>query len=152
MDDMSPGKSPSEVKSQEEIQAWLVGQVAALTFAEPSKIDINAPFNSYGLSSWDAVMLSGDLEEWLNCRLSPTLVYEYPTIAALAEHLGNQSNQQPVGKDVANVQAARAEHDNLHITTPSPSRDERLADIEQISDDEAEALLLDQLNKLNQKK
>jgi acyl carrier protein len=152
MDDMSPGKSPSEDKSQEEIQAWLVGQVAALTFAESSKIDVNAPFNSYGLSSRDAVMLSGDLEEWLNRRLSPTLVYEYPTIAALAEHLGNQSNQQPVGMDEANVQNARVEPDNLYHAVPELSRDERLADIEQISDDEAEALLLEQLNKLNQKK
>lgn len=32
-------------------------------------------------------MLSGDLEEWLERRLSPTVVYQYPTIAALAEHL-----------------------------------------------------------------
>lgn len=152
MENMSPGKSPSEDKNQEEIQAWLVGQVAALTFVEPSKVDVNAPFNSYGLSSRDAVMLSGDLEEWLNRRLSPTLVYEYPTITALAEHLGNQSNQQLVGMDEVNIQNAQVEPDNMYHTVPEPSRDERLADIEQISDDEAEALLLEQLNKLNQKK
>lgn len=79
----SLGKSPAE------IQEWLVNQVASLLFVDPKTIDPQASFNSFGLSSRDAVMLSGDLEEWLDRRFSPTLVYEYPTIAVLTEFLAS---------------------------------------------------------------
>ncbi|HLP60676.1 MAG TPA: beta-ketoacyl synthase N-terminal-like domain-containing protein, partial [Candidatus Deferrimicrobium sp.] len=75
----SPGKN--------EIQNWLITQIAGYLALEPSSIDINAPFTSYGLASRDAVILSGDLENWLNCRLSPTLLYEYPNIESLSQYL-----------------------------------------------------------------
>ena len=50
-----------------------------------------ANFDSYGLGSKDAVALSGDLETWLGCRLSPTLLYQYPTSEALARYLAGTS-------------------------------------------------------------
>jgi acyl carrier protein len=131
------------LKSKEEIQAWLVSQVAGLLYVEPTEIDVQASFNSYGLSSRDAVMLSGDLEEWLDRRLSPTLVYEYPTILALTNYLSSL------------VLAPAALHDSVQLstsrgsTTNQASTDEsRLADLEQLSEAEAEALLLEQLNRL----
>jgi acyl carrier protein len=34
-----------------------------------------------------AIGLTGDLEDWLGTRLDPTLLYDYPTVAALAKHL-----------------------------------------------------------------
>jgi hypothetical protein len=40
-----------------------------------------------------AVALSGKLEEWLGRRLSPTLIYNYPTIAALANHLAGEARR-----------------------------------------------------------
>jgi len=149
MDQALQGNTQNAVKSQEEIQVWLVNQVSGLIFMEPDLIDVHAPFNGYGLSSRDAVMLSGDLEEWLNCRLSPTLVYEYPSISALAEHLGNHSNQNPNG-EMRNQLAANQPGlaDPRSSAPPSASLEERLTNLEQLSDDEAEALLLEQLNKL----
>ena len=37
-----------------------------------------------------AVGLAGELEDWLGRPLSPTLVYEHPTIEALARHLAGE--------------------------------------------------------------
>lgn len=144
-------------KNREEIQVWLVEQVAGLLYVDPKTIDVTMSFNSFGLSSRDAVMLSGDLEEWLDRRLSPTLLYEYPTITELAVYLSSEqdvkitdavtldpSNQEPDGSGP--VQAVQFDG------TPAAEQalNLRLADLEQLSDDEAEALLLDKLNKLRQ--
>ena len=43
----------------------------------------------FGLDSAAAVGITGELEQWLGRRLSPTLVYSYPTIATLAHHIKN---------------------------------------------------------------
>jgi amino acid adenylation domain-containing protein len=71
------------------IQAWLAAQIADLLAIDVDEIDGQASFESFGLSSREAVALSGDLEEWLGRRLSPTLVYEYPSIVTLADYLAN---------------------------------------------------------------
>ena len=96
-------------KKKDEIQFWLVEQIAGLLYLDQQQIDTRATFNSYGLSSRDAVMLSGDLEEWLERRLSPTLVYEYPTINSLAEYLA-----QPE----ATVRAYSADSDHIEPNAP----------------------------------
>ncbi len=131
----SLGKSPAE------IQEWLINQVASLLYVDPKTINPQASFNSFGLSSRDAVMLSGDLEEWLDRRFSPTLVYEYPTIAALTEFLASSQALRPV-----RIENPPAEAE------PKAALEERLADLEQLSDDEAEAMLLERLNKLTEKR
>src|SRR5947199_8940441 len=85
-----------EVKKQlpaaEAIQAWLVSQLSEVLGVEPQDIDIQEPFTNYGLTSRDAVGLSGDLEDWLGRELSPTLAYEYPTIESLARHLAGEAD------------------------------------------------------------
>lgn len=72
------------------IQDWLVAQLSRVLQVEPQAIDIREPFTNYGLTSVDAVGLSGDLEEWLGLSLSPTLAYDYPTIETLARHLAGE--------------------------------------------------------------
>ncbi len=72
------------------IQDWLVAQLSNVLHIELQDIDIREPFTSYGLTSVDAVSLSGDLEEWLGLSLSPTLAYDYPNIEALARHLAGE--------------------------------------------------------------
>ena len=39
--------------------------------------------------------ISGDLEEWLGTRLSPTLLYDHPSIEALSRHLGGTAPEPP---------------------------------------------------------
>jgi len=73
--------------TEDDIQAWLIEKITAMDDVDAASVDIREPFSSYGLTSRAAVGLSGDLEEWLGRRLSPALVYEHPTIEALARHL-----------------------------------------------------------------
>lgn len=82
------------VLNTREIQDWLIAQIAALLHIAPDTIDIQESFTNYGLSSRDVVTLSGDLEELLGRRLSPTLAYEYPSVLALAQHLTEQQESQ----------------------------------------------------------
>ena len=70
-----------------EIQAWLIARIADTLRLKPSDIDVHKPFDSYGMSSTEAVILSGDLEELLGSKLSPTLIYDYPSIAVLSPFL-----------------------------------------------------------------
>jgi polyketide synthase 12 len=76
--------------SAEEIRSWLVAKVAELLHIAPCEVDVRQPFAGFGLSSVQAVSLSGELEDWLRRRLSPTLVFEYPTIEALASYLAGE--------------------------------------------------------------
>ncbi|MEC4805692.1 MAG: hybrid fatty acyl-AMP ligase/type I polyketide synthase [Jaaginema sp. PMC 1079.18] len=76
---------------QQQLQAWLIQQVADQLGIEPGIVDPQQPFAYYGLDSVAAVRLTGELEEWLERSLSPTLAYDYPTIAAMAAYLsGNE--------------------------------------------------------------
>ena len=81
-----------EPPTAEDIQLWLVAKVAELVTVDPDEIDITEPFARFGLDSIAAAGLSGDLEDWLDRRLPPTLVWDYPTIELLAQHLAAGSD------------------------------------------------------------
>jgi acyl carrier protein len=74
-------------KDREAIQAWLIKKVSAALSISSDDIDPRETFASFGLDSRTAVSLSGDLERWLGRRLPPTLVWDYPSIDELAQHL-----------------------------------------------------------------
>ncbi|KAB8330057.1 type I polyketide synthase [Scytonema tolypothrichoides VB-61278] len=82
--------------SQEAIKAWLISKISN-QLACSDEIDIRQPLVQYGLSSLAAVGISGELQEWLGRELSPTLLYDYPTIESLTQHLAGletRVNQQ----------------------------------------------------------
>ncbi|EAZ89249.1 acyl carrier protein [Crocosphaera chwakensis] len=70
-----------------EIQSWLMSKLAELLEVDPNQLDITVPFESYGLDSESAIVLSGELQDWLKCDLEPTLLFDYPTIEAVSEYL-----------------------------------------------------------------
>lgn len=78
---------PPDCLSVSELQTWMVTYVAHLLDIHPDLVDTTLPFDRYGLDSSAAVGMTGDLEDWLGIELDPTLLYDYPTIAALAQHL-----------------------------------------------------------------
>ena len=75
------------------IQDWLRENIANRLGLTATEIDIEQPFVNYGLDSVEAVRLTADLEDWLNCKLSPTLAYDYPNIKTLSEFLGEQNTK-----------------------------------------------------------
>lgn len=73
--------------SAQDLRIWLREWVASTTGLPPEEVTDDRPLESLGLSSRDAVLLSGELERLLGTRLDATIVYEHPTIASLAQRL-----------------------------------------------------------------
>lgn len=73
-----------------EIQAWIASYLAQLLEIESDEVDTAIPFDQYGLDSAAAVGMTGDMEDWLGHKLDPTLLYDYPTVDALARHLAEE--------------------------------------------------------------
>lgn len=78
-----------------DIRDWLVQRIAALKNVDEESIDIKKAFTEYGLSSLEAVSLSGDLEELVGLRISPTIVFDYPSISSLSEYLSSPRMDSP---------------------------------------------------------
>jgi acyl carrier protein len=74
-------------RSEDALRKWLVSYLAKRLDVTPEEIDPDKGFDVDGLGSSDAVSLTGDLEDLLGRRLSPTLPFNYPTVAQLASHL-----------------------------------------------------------------
>lgn len=75
-----------------EIQDWIVAYLADLLEIEPDEVDVTISFDRYGLDSSAAVGMTGDLETWLGKELDPTLLYDYPTVEALVQHISLQNS------------------------------------------------------------
>ena len=90
----------SSASRAEAIQGWLIDKLAEVLEIEPNQIDVAQDFEEYGLESAEAINLSGDLEDYLGCRLPPTLLWDYQNIESLAQYLasGNLSTQTGTSK------------------------------------------------------
>ena len=77
----------TEPPTEDAIRSWLIANIASVVNMDPASIDVQQTFDHYGLDSLQAVSLSGDLETWLSREISPTVVWDYPTVEQLAQHL-----------------------------------------------------------------
>jgi acyl carrier protein len=75
------------MRSSREIQDWIIAWVAREARMKPEDIDVQEAFVNLGLSSRQAVLLAGELEDWLGRKLPTSLVWDHPNIAKLADHL-----------------------------------------------------------------
>ncbi len=123
--------SPAEVRSQ--LSNYLAQQIAKILGISPITIDPQQGLSELGLDSLTAIELCNLLQSHLGCRLSATLLFDYPTIAALTEYLAQQ-----IGATSAMVQPDLVQENNLSETMA----------IDQLSEEEAEALLLAELDRL----
>lgn len=73
-----------------EIERWLLERLEARLGADAEEVDRHMPFSYYGLTSIDAVVLAGELQDWLGRPVSPTLTWEYPTVSAVARYLADE--------------------------------------------------------------
>jgi acyl carrier protein len=85
---------PTVPPTEDAIRVWLVERLATQFAVAPEEIDVRETFSNYGLDSRTAVSLSGELERWLGRTLSPTLVWDYPTIELVARHLASGDDPQ----------------------------------------------------------
>jgi phthiocerol/phenolphthiocerol synthesis type-I polyketide synthase C len=76
--------------SAADIEGWLLEHLQARLGPGAETVDSHMPFSYYGLTSIDAVVLAGELQDWLGSPVSPTLTWEYPTVSAVARYLADE--------------------------------------------------------------
>ena len=84
-------------RSAAEIEAWLVEQIATRLKQPASEIEIHKPFSDFAVDSVLLIGLTGELEDWLGTSISPTLFFNFPTIAELAVELGCETRRDRRG-------------------------------------------------------
>lgn len=70
-----------------QLREWLRTWIADTTGQPVDQITDDRPMEEFGLSSRDAVALSGEIEELLGVTLTATVAYQHPTIASLATRI-----------------------------------------------------------------
>ena len=93
---MEPRESVAPHLSRRAIVQWLTERIAGPLGVSPRQIDTSRPLASFGIGSVQAVSLAGELERWLGRELSPVLIYEHPTIDAIAGYLADEG--KPIEK------------------------------------------------------
>jgi pimaricinolide synthase PimS1 len=71
---------PAERAHIDRLRDWCVERIARCAGVDPAHIDTARPIAEYGLASRDIAQLGGELCERLGIALSPTLLWEYPTV------------------------------------------------------------------------
>ncbi len=77
-------------KGSDEIEEWLVNAIAGALEIDIDEIDTGTPFERFGLDSVAVIGLTGELGEWLDQQVEPSLLYDYPTINALVKYLSER--------------------------------------------------------------
>lgn len=99
--------SPSGELSVAELREWLRRWVADATGQSVDAITVDRPMEEFGLASRDALALGGDIEDYTGVALAPTVIYQHPTIASLAEIIVN-GEPEPEPEDSSEYTAAFA--------------------------------------------
>jgi acyl carrier protein len=80
----------ASVRDAASIQQWCVGYISKLLGTPAERIDPSVDVERLGLDSATAVALIMSLEEWLDIELMPELLFDYPSIATLSNHLAGR--------------------------------------------------------------
>lgn len=77
----------THTRTAADIRAWLMAYLVDELELAPEEVDPDADFASFGIDSSNAVVLTGDLEDWLGVEVDPTLLVDFTTIAAVSAYL-----------------------------------------------------------------
>jgi acyl carrier protein len=139
--------SPIEVdRAAERIEEWLLKWLMNRLSMDAADIARDRPFAEFGVDSLTAVELSQELEDEFKVPLPAIVAWNYPTPAALSRYLAEQS----LGVAEATTPSASPTMTNGVSLPPAPNDAELaalLAEIENLSDDEAAKLLADESDK-----
>ena len=130
-------QSQAQAPSKDSITEWLVQWIAKELGLPTTEIETDKSLLNYSLSSVTAMMLVGDLEEWLGLTLPPTLVWDYPSIAAIADYLAEQVGT-PGGGRARRQWGGHGPAPDSFRPAPVPSR---CCPLDGMSDQEVTALL-----------
>jgi acyl-CoA synthetase (AMP-forming)/AMP-acid ligase II/acyl carrier protein len=131
-------------RASERIEVWLLEWIVRKLGLDAADVSRDRPFAEFGVDSLTAVELSQELEDEFKVPLPPIVAWNYPTPAALARYLAEQSLQPASINGVATPGTAASapissapQHDDAHLAA-------LLSEIENLSDEEARRLLADE--------
>ncbi len=87
---LQPPSGPNAI----DVVDWIVKWASRELKLGVSAIDLSRPLTDYGMDSRAGAQFVLALEEWLQRPVQPELLWELPSIAALADHLANPSRPQ----------------------------------------------------------
>jgi acyl transferase domain-containing protein/acyl carrier protein len=116
-----------------------------LDMKSPQDIDPQQSFSDLGMDSLMAVELRNRLQSSLGCSIPASLAFDYPTVEALSDYFLNELF--PTQSQEQDVESKSEE------SSPQPSRSEQpltstKSNVDNLSDSEAEALLLSKLENM----
>lgn len=76
-----------------ELHQWTIERVAEYCRRNPTDIDPNESFTSYGMDSVYALALVGDIEDRLGHPIAATAIWDHPTVNKLVAFV--QSLKEP---------------------------------------------------------
>jgi acyl carrier protein len=76
------------------ILRWLTAQLASYLEMPATAIDPAVPLAEIGVDSVHAVSLVGDVEAHFDIDVDPTMIFDYPTLAHIAEFIDEAVAEQ----------------------------------------------------------
>jgi acyl carrier protein len=89
--------------TSEQLESWLIEQLSRQLKCSPGEIDPVRRLEEYGLDSLEAISLTGEIEVLIGRPVDPTILWDHPTIRAVARHL---SRPWPAAGDAGGLPAA----------------------------------------------
>lgn len=120
-------------RAVETIEEWLLNWVVERVGIDPADIDRTKPFAEFGVDSLSAVELSGELEDEFGVPVTSVVAWNHPTPAALSRYLAEQA-----------ISAGKVETSETILDQADDSLGDLLAEIENLSEDEAARLLAEE--------
>lgn len=77
----------SSVVTEDAVQSWLVSRVTAYGKRSDRAFTVDTEFSEIGIDSVYALTLCGDIEDEYGLEVDAEIMWDYPTIRALAAHL-----------------------------------------------------------------
>lgn len=87
MENRQPIRQPITIPA---IESRIASYIAGFLGVDAAEVDMEMDVERFGLNSAVVVSLVGDLEDWLGVELSPSILYEFPTVRSVSRHLHAQ--------------------------------------------------------------
>jgi acyl-CoA synthetase (AMP-forming)/AMP-acid ligase II/acyl carrier protein len=147
---LSPRAASIELdRAAEGIESWMLHWLVVRLALDPADVARDRPFAEYGVDSLTAVELSHELEEQFKVPLPPIVAWNYPTPAALARYIAQETtgikdprSASHADRGTSGIGSHPADAPAAHL--PEEDLSKLLAEIENLSDDEAARLLAEE--------
>ncbi len=125
----TPGNSVTVSVAEVEhwLQNWFAQQFNFESNGANSAVDCTTSFVQLGLESVTAATLVADLEDWLDIEIDITLIWDYPTISSLAQHIVG------IPEDVQHSLPAEPTEQSSQTNSDDLEFDQLVEEIEQLS-------------------